>query len=524
MSKRKTQEEIIRLEEELKKREEDKALTGYRPRSFHYSFITSPDRIKLFVGSNQSGKTLSVCQEIIACAIGYRPWIRPFADAVAEHPENYPWAPSPEEILKHRRIGRRVPTMSIVVGLDFQSSVANNIFPKIKEIIGDKYFTKVEYSQGKIPSKIYWKNESTTLFLSCEQDTFRFEGLTADLAVFDEPPPQDKWVALHRGLLVKKGTALFSMTPLAEPWIFDTLLADAQKAGESVHLSTCDLFSDEVDWMDVEDKESFRREVERKNPHEVEARIHGRFSHLMGRIFPTYDAKVHVIAEDKKPINNKYTLGMTVDPHDRKPFAISWWMVDSTGALTFIREWPLTPFHEMRSCDKTVDDYCKLFKEVEDEIFRTGMGSGAGEAAGLKVTYRFMDPNSGPKRNVLTGQTLVDEFAKNGFYFDTNINDSLQDGHEAVRDYLSYDEDKPVGFTNTPKLFIYDNCWNMNHCFERYVWDDKRSSDVIREKPQEKFKDFIDTCRYTCIKRPIMIESGADKVWSPDVDKMRSLY
>jgi len=506
LSKRKrTIKQIEALRKELDRRKEVEALTGYEPRSFHYKFITGDQRVKLFIGSNQSGKTTSVCQEIVAHALGWRPWVKPFFEKVQANPEKYPWVDEPEKILLHERTSYNPPVTIIVAGLDFGSAIAQVIAPKLLSIVPKRYIKKIDKMQGKIPQKIYFENGSTVTFFSGEQDTFRFEGITAHLAVFDEPPSQDKWVAVKRGLIVNGGTALFSLTPLSEPWIFDTLLEDAKAEGAEVLAVGCNLFDPEVDWMTEKDKEDFKREIERKDPREVNARIYGQFTHLLGRVFPMYTEDIHFIDSSLRPLNKENTYGVTIDPADRKPWMIVWWMVDKQGEITFIDEWPNTPFTEMKSCEHNIDKYVELIKEREREL-------------GIRVQYRLIDPNFGPKHNVITGTRLVDELALRGLYFNHRITDRIDYGHQIVREYLDYDEEN----TLPPKMLVSNKCWNVNNSMLKYTWQEKKRDDgTVSEKPAEKFKDPVDCIRYTCVFQPRHVAGGDIEVKSPDVKTMR---
>ena len=495
---------------EIKRRKEKSAMMGYQPRSFHWKFISGEEKIKLFIGSNQSGKTTSVCQEIFAYSQGFRPWVRPFYETVKANPEKYPWIEDPEEILEHERTKFIPPVTIMVCGLDFNSAIAKVIAPKLLSIIPGPhekgpYIKKIEKIQGKVPSKIIFQNGSTVDFFSGEQDTFRFEGVTAHLAVFDEPPEQAKWVAVKRGLIVNGGITLFSMTPLSEPWIFDTLLEDAKAEGEDVLVASCNLFDPEVDWMSEKDKEDFKREVERKDPREVQARIYGKFTHLLGRVFPTFNEDIHVVDPSLRPLNDGDTYGVTVDPADRKPWMIVWWKVDKAGEVHFIDEWPNVPFTSMKTSENTLDDYVALIKEREEKL-------------GIKVMFRFLDPNFGPKHSVLTGTRLVDELAKRGLYFDTKITDRIDFGHDMVRDYLDYDPDKEM----PPKITVSTKCWNVINSFLKYTWKEKRKDDgTVSEVPEERFKDPMDCVRYTVVKEPVNIPITGGNIVSPDPKRMR---
>ena len=245
----------------------------------------------------------------------------------------------------------------------------------------------------------------------------------------------------------------------------------------------------------------------------------------MGRIFSAFDQDVHVIDPSQKPIERRNTFGVTIDPHDRRPCAIAWWMVDPTGDITFIRNWPVESFPDLRSSDMTVPMYCEMFKRVEDEIFEQFRRT-PDQGPIPKVLYRFMDPNFGStlKMGTKSKQTVQQAFAENGYFFNIDINNSLEAGHEAVRDRLWYDKEKPRDALNAPKIFFYRDCGNIINSIDRYVWDEKRARLGLSEIPSEKWKDFCDVVRYTCIKKPMWLGEQVLTPRSPNLSEMRGVY
>lgn len=524
---------LKQLEDEKLRRANERILTEYYPRSFHWQFltawITQGSKKNLFVGSNQSGKTTVGCILARGICIGYHSWIKNYAKYVKKEwkslkfPKSGWWfkdefktaKEAHDHIMTFESTGIRIPAQIAICVKDFKVGVGKVFEPKLTELIpgpykDGPYVKNIERMQGKVAEKIIFQNGSTIHFFSGEQDTFRFEGGTWDAIFWDEPPKQSHYVAMDRGTLVKDAPMFFHLTPLSEPWMFDTLLEDAKKGDERVHYSTCDLFSEEVDWMTDEKKEQFKREVEREDPHQVEARVHGKFTHLLGRIFPTYDEGVHLLDsnEIEQLMTQDVTYGVTVDPHDRRPCAIAFWFVNPTGDLYFFKNYPIDPMPEIKQCDLTIENYAEMLKDVEKNL------------PGGKITHWFIDPNKAKtprKTDRHAGQTLLDDFALYQLYFDAEINDKIDEGHREVRNYLYYDTEKEVDFKNRPKMYVSKDCWNINTAMMRYTWDDKKSKEVAAEKVHEKWKDFADCVRYTCIKKPIWLARSETMVYNPPI-------
>ncbi len=532
------QKEIDVVETALRLRRDEKCLIDYKPCSFHWDFLTDWTKgiVKksLFVASNQSGKTTSACILLRAIMMGYHSWIKTYAKYVQDNwdtisfPESGWWfkdqfKDDPDECFEHimsfEDINIKTPARVAVCVKDFKIGVGKVFEPKLKELVplphkGGKYIHNIERMQGKVAEKIVWANGSETHFFSGEQDTFRFEGGTWDAVFWDEPPKQEHYVAMDRGTLVKDSPMFFTLTPLSEPWLFDTLLQDVKAPNSEVHLSTCDLFSPEVHWMTEKKKNDFKKEVERQDPHQVEARVHGKFTHLLGRIYPTYDEDVHLMPSneiEQLMSQNNTVGGWVIDPHDRRPFAIVFFVVDSNNDIYFYKNYPIDPMPDIKSCDLTVKNYADMLKEEEKRILKE---------YGIKTIYRFGDPNKFKTTRKLmdqAGQTLLDDFAELEIYVDAEINDSLQDGHGAVREYLWYDVEKPVDYKNKPKMYVSKACWNVNTAMLRYVWDDKKSKALASEIPHEKWKDHCDSVRYCIIKGPIYLDQSSSVVYTPDV-------
>ena len=561
--------ELDKLVEERKRRETNNVLEYYRPQSPHWDFLVSyklsGKTLNYFIASNQVGKTTVGCILIRAMVLGHHSWMKNFAEHVRDNYETIQFPKSGwwfskraidealerfsnmedldefdktdletlnkrkqgycydfkdgndvyDYIMQFEDTGVRRPAQVAVCAKDFKKGVGVVYWPKLQELIpgpykNGPYIKSITYMQGRIPEEIHFQNGSKIVFFSGEMDPFRFEGGTWDAIFWDEPPKQEHFVAMDRGTLVKDAPMFFHMTPLSEPWIFDHHLQEVGKQDSKVYLSTLNLFSSEVHWMTKQKKKDFEKEVYRENPHNVEARVHGRFTHLLGRIYPTYDEDIHLIPSNKieQLLSQNVTHGVTVDPHDRRPFAIGFWFVTPDNDLVFYKNYPIELMPEIKSCDLTVSEYAKMMLDEQSRL-REG-----------KISYWFGDPNklkTPRKTSGHSGQTLLDEFCMEGVYFDVEINNSLEDGHSAVRDYLYYDNEQPISHTNKPKIYISEDCLNVHTSMTRYTWDEKKSKTLASEVPHEKWKDFADIVRYTCIKRPIWLSLSNLEVRSPQL-------
>ena len=176
-----------------------KSFKDYVPHTKQKQFHLSNKKIRIILGGNRSGKSLAGFHEDVWHATG-----------------NYPvWYPDELKLLQ--------PTHGRYVATDYGKGVGEVFQPMLDELVPKNLIRRVQKTNAGVPVKVYFTNGSTIDILTREQDTMVFEGWHGHYVHFDEPPPQDKFVACMRGLIDFGGRAWFTMTPLTEAWIFDSL-------------------------------------------------------------------------------------------------------------------------------------------------------------------------------------------------------------------------------------------------------------------------------------------------------------
>jgi hypothetical protein len=356
-----------------------------------------------------------------------------------------------------------------------------------------------QYTQNGAPRVLYVTDPVTGVrgksihIFTHDQDPMRLEGATWQRIGIDEPCPRSHFTALVRGLQKTGGKVSMTLTPITEAWIFDDLYSSSHVNGgtrrdiafftahpEENRQSMGGFLPDrQVDAV----RDTYPEE-------EKEARIHGRFLHLVGRVYKEFQEDTHVvdpddvqemIAQDPSPL-----YACVVDPHDRIPWAISWTYIDRDHTYFTFREFPTDPFERIHSHGYTYDHYAQVLLQ------------------GSRSRYRIMDPNAGRRRLAVTGRTVAEELAirsrpGNPLGFDTTVSDDLQAGHQAVRERL-HPYDNRGG---SPKLFITSDCRNHITSLRNYTWDEYRGRTAEgrerKQKPRERFKHFADTLRYLCM-------------------------
>lgn len=366
-----------------------------------------------------------------------------------------------------------------------------------------KWWPKGRYSWvkgGKQYNKFFYSD--TGFFgevMTNEQALKEFEGKTNAINVFVEPPPKlifNACIARQR----MGGINIMDMTPLtSSAWVKDDIIDKAQieTNGKIVGKSVCISADIEENCQEHGKNGQLKHDdiqqiISRYDPDEIEARAHGKFVHLSGRVFKTFDRNVHVREFDT--LTDGVSHGMVVDPAIGKPLAIIWRFVDKAGVLHYYDESPEFEFQGAKDSNLTVSDYVQIIKAKEE---------------GRRMDSRILDRHFGNARRTLGGLTLRQEFAEAGLDFTDSYTmepaAEIESGILRIKELLKYDKTKPIDALNRPRIVIHPRCKNLIAAMERWSRDPKTS------KPKEEFKDFIDDLRYDSMSDP-SVESAQD--WS----------
>jgi phage terminase large subunit-like protein len=308
--------------------------------------------------------------------------------------------------------------------------------------------------------------------MSYEQDAREWESATLGLAMFDEPPPRDKYGAtvsrMRRG-----GKIGIFMTPLMQSaWIMDELVGEGNKCG--------------VVYADLEDNcrthgvrgtldhQHIETMIEHMDPDEVEARVHGRAMHLSNVILgKSFDRTRHMIDDDVSAPEGAQWFHV-VDPARGKPWAMAWGWVDRAGNHVFDREYPEEDWVRTRETSMALKDYADLIRRVD-----------SGHTA-----WRILDRHFGNSRNDYGTTLKMDLEDKFGLEFmdSYNCDNEVETGIVKVKELLR-------GDTLGPRLKLKRRCRNIARSLER--WD--RDPLTWRPKENSIYKDHFDLVRYVAM-------------------------
>ena len=390
--------------------------------------------------------------------------------------------------------------------------IDKNIVSSLKE-----WFPKDRYKTKK-SNKSYdatWETDTGWDFdiMSYDQQPKEFEGVTLGWAWLDEPPPDIIFKAIVSRM--REGGMIFiSATPLSgSGHLYDMFVENKTKVtvvepDGSERVLERKVAHVTANVWDASIEKGIRGHLSMENINnmiaeydedERQARVYGKFQHLVGMVFKKWDQEVHVI----KPFNiNKkdYVVWNMLDAHPRNPDAIMWCAVDKYGTKYVIDEIYLN-FDD-------VEEMAQIIK-AKDALYR--------------VEKWIADPSAWPtnqhdeKQIKSLAQRLKDYGVK---YEKATKSRTLAD--LSIKNALNYTEIKGK-IINPPELYIFNTCKRTLFEMPRYRWDEHTGKISDRkdrkEKPVDKDDHMIECLGRFLIQeprwKPFVIER---KTWEGQTD------
>lgn len=448
--------------------------------------------IRMIAGGNRCGKTEHIVNEGCCNAIGYRPWVLRKLGLPAPSDPCFRPDSLPKEALCFDASGIRIRTPGTILlgtGLDLKKGIGETIHPKVIGFLGAEggpFIKKIYWAQAGTPHSVILHNGTRILYASAAQKGLSWESTNHSWYGLDEPVPKKIYSGVRRGAIDQSACICFSFTPLGPnaAWMFRDLYSQAD--GRRVHVNNLSIFDNP--WLPRKAVEEFANDPSISDV-EKEARLYGRFLHLIDRIYPQFDEKVHIIPPMRP--DPSWFIGHVIDPHTVKPWAMAWFAVTPLGDVVFFRQWPTTDFTKIRRDTRSPQEYAQLIRHSE----------------GIRpADYRLMDPNYAGRKDIVRGVTIPavkDVLAEYGIIASTEINDSLSYGESRVRALLSYDTRQPVSQVNRPRMYVTSDCTNIINSLLYYIAQNTSVEDDSphEEKREELHKDFADLVRYAAVSR-----------------------
>ena len=323
------------------------------------------------------------------------------------------------------------------------------------------------------------KNGSTVEFRSYDQEPSSFESADIDWVHFDEPPPRPIFEAAYRGLTDRGGSVCFTMTPIAEPWLFRNMWLPGLQNTDPLYWSGTMTIWDNP-YLSKENIARFESVVSEDFKR---ARLFGEFLELRGRVFKTFNRATHMVHGFwPRPGWDCY---MGVDPHvyGRKNQAALWFCITPDGDGIFYDEiWEDLIIEELRDKIITHDYMCPQDQKVRilERVIDTSINI---REALSHTNFRQIIEKPG-----LGGYRLQ--------FRNAAKKNLLMSGLEYINTLLTPLPDKDG--TSRPRLYVDARCTRLIEEFELHGWKNSKDPEKhgVLEKETNTYNDMIAIARY----------------------------
>lgn len=472
-------QELTALNEEmarLEKIQRENKIIAYHPIGNQADFHASRAPVRLVFGSNRSGKSVCGFNELVACSQGYRPWL----------PEDHP------DRIVRLADGSPMPVPNRGYHLieNLKVSGTQTFIPKFEEWV-PKGMAKLKKNQLGQPVQIDWANGSITYILSQEMGVAAVEGANGHYLSVDEPPREDFWIALTRGLIDYSGIAWITATPIKASAFMAELMNRSFEPDSGIELITLSINDNRRSRGGYLDDKAVDRFIASLPLHEIESRVHGRPAHLSGAVFPSWKPlPPYFIEPFDIPLD--WPRIMVVDPAGRKPIAAVWIAISPDNTWYVYRDLysrELTTVFDVATWMKEQEGWAR---NPADNTYYPGLDA-------EPVALRIID-TSGNERSPITGTSITDEFAKHGIHLLPARKLGYIASINRIKEMLQFDPTNEL-YNNKPQLVVFNSCRHVAHNFLNFVWQPESAQSRVRgadptDKPLKTNDDCIDCIRY----------------------------
>lgn len=445
---RKQKIEFLEELEEYDTRKKENLCKKYLPNKKCEQFInqvgSNKHFINLFSAANGVGKT-AVGVNIVAnmCFKPQNKWFK------GQLYEDFPY-------LKRGRI------------ISDPTTIKEKIVPELRKWFpSNRYKTQWQTQKDGKNYESKWVTDTGFEFdiMSNEQDAKEFESTDLGWVWLDEPSRKDIYIATIARLRMG-GTLIWTMTPLSySAWIKDEIYD--KRDGKDIEYVTADVWDNCVDregTRGILTEENINRMINQYPEDEKQARIYGKFGHLLGRVHKTFDRKIHVI----KPFKidpTKYVVAKAHDTHPRVEDHIIWMAIDEKNTKYFINELVI---------NGTVAEISTRIKQIE------------------KINnYRMIDDLIDPSAFNFDKRSKEKPIGEQFYYEGINYRKGSKDLVGSIRrtDDALYFEEKDGHMVVAPEVYFFDTLSVAIPQLENYVWDEYRGRIKDEKQPKASPKD-----------------------------------
>ncbi len=445
------------MREKQRRKENNKAQT-FVPNGKAEEFIklvgSDEKFVNMFIGANGTSKTSTGANMVTNIVFGVQnEWF--------EHPlfQEFPYIKKGRIISDPTTIKEKIiPELEKWFPANESKKIPQANFETAKE--GKNYVCKIRTKTG-------W----TIDIMSTEQDAKEFESVDLGFVWIDEPMPKDRFLAtIARG---RMGMIMFwTFTPLSySAWI---------KNWMDEHIET-----GEADYVEAEMEDNCQLHGVRgffKHKHikriadsypedEKEARVFGKFGHLIGRVHKGFSRKIHVIKPF--PLNERdFTVYQALDPHPRTADHTLYMAVRKNGQCYITGE----IIHEGVD-EKAVKRMGERMKAYESSM-------------NMRIETRIIDPSAYNDDQHQKEKSVGAQFFDKGFNFIKGSKD-LMGCIKKTDEALSFQKKKGLMVIH-PEIYIFDTCPVTIKQLEEYVWSEWKGTSKDEKQPNARPKDIND--------------------------------
>lgn len=339
----------------------------------------------------------------------------------------------------------------------------------------------------------HWESDTgwTIDIMTYDQAPKEFESATLGLIWLDEPPPESIYKACVSRL--RRGGLLFiTATPLTgSAWMYDQIIGNPDHEKGKRFYIEADVESACIEhgvrgFLRHEDIENM---VSQYSEEEKQARIFGKFQHLVGLVYKQWDHKVHVIRPFD--INLKdYTVYHALDPHPRTKDAGLWVAVDKWGQKFVIDEF-------WKKCQGGSKELATNLWNIDRQY---------------RVARRLADPSAFIE-DQHTQRSLISKLESFKPFNYLEASKARTASNRRIADALDFQK---VGdeFIVTPEIYVFDTCVRTIYEIEHWMWQEwtgkSRDTHDQKQTPVDKDDHMIENLGRILIQEPIF------EPWEPN--------
>jgi len=354
----------------------------------------------------------------------------------------------------------------------------------------------------------HWETDTgwTIDIMTYDQAVKEFESATLGLIWLDEPPPESIYKACVSRL--RRGGMLFiTATPLTgSAWMYDQIIGNPDHdVGRRFYIeadveSACCEHGD----RGFLKHEHIENMVSQYSEEEKQARIYGKFQHLVGLVYKQWEHKVHVIRPFDINLRD-YTVYHALDPHPRTKDAGLWLAVDKWGQKFVIDEF-------WKSCQGGSKELAANLWKI-DQQYRT--------------VRRMADPSAFIE-DQHTQKSLISKIESYRPFNYLEASKARTASNRRIADALDFQK---VGdeFIVTPELYVFETCKRTIYEIEHWMWQEwtgkARDTHDQKQSPVDKDDHMIENLGRILIQEPIwepwvpndrVSERDSDDAWGDD--------